>query len=140
VEFNTQIARPIETFSVVAGTAPATTRYYEAVSNGSAPDLETADPIAYEKYLRCDLNNNGLVDAKDREILNKFLVDFDGDNDVDGSDYGLFAGCFNGTGNAVTGDCLKADFNGDQFVDGVDYGVFAGCFNGTGNLSPCFAF
>jgi hypothetical protein len=63
--------------------------------------------------------------------------DINGDNSVDGVDYGLFAGCFNGTGNPIAPGCASADMNTDNSVDGVDYGLFAGCFNGTGNPSPC---
>jgi hypothetical protein len=64
-------------------------------------------------------------------------ADFDGDCDVDGADYGTFASCFNGTGNAVAPACAVADLNGDNSVDGVDYGLFASCFNGTGNPPAC---
>jgi hypothetical protein len=63
--------------------------------------------------------------------------DLNGDSSVDGADYGLFAGCFNGTGNPFNAGCECADLNGDLSVDGADYGLFAGCFNGTGNPSPC---
>jgi hypothetical protein len=63
--------------------------------------------------------------------------DFDGDGDVDGADYGVFAGCFNGTGNPINSGCSQADLNGDNAVDGVDYGLFASCFNGTGNPPAC---
>jgi hypothetical protein len=64
-------------------------------------------------------------------------ADFDVDGDVDGGDFGIFSGCFNGTGNPVTGECLTADLNGDNSVDGSDFGLFAGCFNGTGNPPAC---
>jgi hypothetical protein len=64
-------------------------------------------------------------------------ADFDNDGDVDGVDYGVFAGCFNGTGNPINAGCEPVDLNGDQHVDGVDYGLFAGCFNGSGNPSDC---
>lgn len=102
----------------------------------TTPPLSDPD---YQTYLRCDLNGNGSMTAKDRSILNTFIIDSDGDNDVDGADYGQFAGCFNGSGNVVPDACLLFDYNGDQFVDGVDYGLFASCFNGSGNPSPCFA-
>jgi hypothetical protein len=63
--------------------------------------------------------------------------DQDADGDVDGADYGWFAGCFNGTGNPVSGGCQAADLNGDHSVDGADYGIFASCFNATGNPPAC---
>lgn len=64
-------------------------------------------------------------------------ADLNGDGYVDGSDYGVFAGCFNGTGNPVVAGCECADLNDDLSVDGSDYGLFAGCFNGTGNPPNC---
>jgi hypothetical protein len=64
-------------------------------------------------------------------------ADLDGDGDVDGADFGVFAGCFNGTGNVVSGACLEADLTGDHCVDGIDYGIFASCFNGSGNQPLC---
>lgn len=64
-------------------------------------------------------------------------ADLDEDGDVDGSDFGLFAGCFNGSGNPTTPACTEADLNGDNSVDGVDFGLFSGCFNGSGNPPAC---
>lgn len=64
-------------------------------------------------------------------------TDLTDDGDVDGEDFGVFASCFNGTGNVVSGGCLASDLNGDQYVDGADYGLFAMCFNGTGNPPAC---
>lgn len=63
--------------------------------------------------------------------------DLDADGDVDGTDFGRFAFCFNGTGNPPHPGCEPADLNKDGFVDGSDYGIFASCFNGSGNPSPC---
>lgn len=63
--------------------------------------------------------------------------DLDRDGDVDGTDFGVFAGCFNGAGAPASGDCLRSDFNGDNYVDGTDYGVLAACFNGSGNAPAC---
>jgi hypothetical protein len=65
------------------------------------------------------------------------IGDTDADGDVDGADFGIFAGCFNGTGNTVGEACAVADLNSDNSVDGVDYGIFASCFNGTGNPPAC---
>lgn len=64
-------------------------------------------------------------------------ADLDADGDVDGTDFGVFAGCFNGTGNPMTADCLSADLNFDGVVDGLDFGIFSGCFNGAGNPPAC---
>jgi hypothetical protein len=68
---------------------------------------------------------------------NSPLEDLDGDYDVDGADFGLFSGCFNGTGNLVTEECRCSDFNNDGWVDGSDYGLFSSCFNGAGNEPAC---
>jgi hypothetical protein len=63
--------------------------------------------------------------------------DLDHDGDVDGSDYGLFSGCFNGSGNPPPPGCSTADLNGDGSIDGLDYGLFSACFNGSGNPPAC---
>jgi hypothetical protein len=64
-------------------------------------------------------------------------ADYDCDGDVDGVDYGMFASCFNGTGNPIAAGCERVDIDGDHSVDGVDYGLFASCFNGSGNPPGC---
>jgi hypothetical protein len=73
------------------------------------------------------------------------IKDCDGDGDVDGVDFGIFAACFNKAGNPPrTPGCppfaaLKFDDDGDVDVDGVDFGVFASCYNGAGKPArpPC---
>ena len=65
-------------------------------------------------------------------------ADSDEDGDVDGVDFGVFASCFNKSGNPPkTGGCTPAqgakfDFDNDGDVDGVDFGKFSSCFNGSG--------
>jgi len=54
--------------------------------------------------------------------------DFDGDNDVDGSDLAVFAADFGRTD--CTDDC-EGDFDGDGDVDGSDLAVFAADFGRT---------
>jgi hypothetical protein len=54
--------------------------------------------------------------------------DFDGDNDVDGSDLAVFAADFGRTD--CSGDC-EGDFDGDGDVDGSDLAVFAADFGRT---------
>lgn len=63
--------------------------------------------------------------------------DFDGDGDVDGVDYAVFAGCFNGTGTPVAAGCEAEDLNGDAYVDGADFSLFAACFNGSADPPAC---
>lgn len=43
--------------------------------------------------------------------------DFDGDGDVTLADYATFAGCMQGPGVTVVGDCLEADADADNDVD-----------------------
>jgi polyhydroxybutyrate depolymerase len=66
-------------------------------------------------------------------------ADRDGDEDVDGVDFSVFASCFNGAGNPPRtlgcdlGDQSGLDFDDDGDIDGVDFSTFASCFNGAGN-------
>ncbi|HOW73358.1 MAG TPA: family 43 glycosylhydrolase [Phycisphaerae bacterium] len=69
--------------------------------------------------------------------------DFDGDGDVDQSDFGKLQACFteNVTPSVVPGGCEAADLNGDKRVTGADLALFLGCFEGPGvipaaNCSP----
>ncbi|MBN1492189.1 MAG: hypothetical protein JXA69_19915, partial [Phycisphaerae bacterium] len=58
-------------------------------------------------------------------------ADFDGDDDVDMTDFGLFQMCFNGPNRApAENDCDAPDLDGDGDVDMTDFGVFQACFNG----------
>jgi hypothetical protein len=65
--------------------------------------------------------------------------DRDGDFDVDGVDFSIFASCFNKAGNpprtlgCTTADAEAFDADGDGDVDGVDFSRFASCFNKAGN-------
>jgi hypothetical protein len=64
--------------------------------------------------------------------------DFDGDGDVDLSDYGEFLGCYNGPGNPPAGaQCGASDFDGDGDVDLSDYGEFLNCYNGPNKPPAC---
>lgn len=57
--------------------------------------------------------------------------DFDGDNDVDQTDFGQFQACL--TGSGVTQDdpaCVGARMDIDPDVDQDDFGLFQGCFSG----------
>ena len=56
--------------------------------------------------------------------------DFDGDNDVDGSDLAVFAADFGRT-DCDTVDPCEGDFDGDNDVDGSDLATFAADFGRT---------
>jgi|GEM_PF-2878401 len=59
--------------------------------------------------------------------------DFDGDGDVDVSDFAHFQACFNGPGVAPASGCLvDADADDDGDVDVGDFAAFQVCFNGPG--------
>jgi len=78
-----------------------------------------------------------LIPAEGCSACNTPPQDNNGDGFVDGTDYGAFAACFNGTGNPYNGDCACFDVNDDGSIDITDYGTFAGCYNGTGNPPNC---
>lgn len=69
--------------------------------------------------------------------------DFDDDNDVDGTDFLVFAACFNGASRPPRPWCSEpwfADVDLDADVDGFDYLTFALCFNAAkhhpANMTP----
>jgi C1A family cysteine protease len=64
--------------------------------------------------------------------------DFDGDGDVDLSDYGVFLGCYNGPNRAPgAAACEPADADDDGDVDLADYAGFLDCYNGPANPPAC---
>lgn len=59
--------------------------------------------------------------------------DFDGDGDVDQSDFGRFQACLSGSGFAqLDPACAGARLDNDEDVDFDDFGIFQGCFSGPG--------
>jgi hypothetical protein len=108
-------------------------------TTGTLPTVPTAAGTWYlhvQGYNGQDVSN-GTYDYAVTATAGTVPADLDSDGDVDGADYGIFAGCFNGTGNPINPGCAQADLNADNAVDGVDYGLFATCFNGTGNPPAC---
>lgn len=60
--------------------------------------------------------------------------DFDGDGDVDTTDFGVFALCFGGALNPPAASCpagVDADLDGDGDVDVSDFALFAQFFTGS---------
>jgi len=82
-----------------------------------------------------DTDGDGLGDACDPTVP----ADTDGDYDVDGIDFSVFATCFNKAGNpprtvgCSTQAAGRLDFDNDNDIDGIDFAVFASCFNKAGN-------
>jgi hypothetical protein len=59
------------------------------------------------------------------------VPDFDGDGDVDLSDFAWFQACFNGPNRSPTASgCDGADMDGDGDVDLADFSIMQACFNG----------
>jgi hypothetical protein len=66
------------------------------------------------------------------------LADFDGDGDVDLSDFSAFQACFNGPNRSPAGGCIRdADFDNDADVDLSYFGIFQSCFNGPNRTARC---
>lgn len=121
---------PVATFT--SGTAPSL-RFYEAPADINGVELETVDVQAYVDYLKYDLNNNGLVTPKDRQILGRFvgkaICDYDWDGDVDMDDFGHFQSCYTNGPLSPLGmiRCDDADLTGDGRSDVADFTIFQSC-------------
>jgi len=63
--------------------------------------------------------------------------DLDGDGDVDQEDFGLFQGCYSGSGVDYPPDCYTSDLDGDDDVDQEDFIEFAACISGPNKPSDC---
>ena len=64
-------------------------------------------------------------------------MDFDGDDDVDQSDFGHLQACLTGPGMAqIAPHCMDAKLDGDVDVDAADYDLFAACVGGAGHSPP----
>lgn len=63
--------------------------------------------------------------------------DFDGDLDVDQSDFGHFQVCLSGPGVVQSDpECLNARLDADGDVDLSDFGIFQRCLSGEGIVAP----
>lgn len=67
-------------------------------------------------------------------------ADFDGDGDVDQSDFGHFQTCLTGpqSANPLPKECENADLNADGSVDQSDFGEFQRCLSGA-SMPPSLA-
>jgi C1A family cysteine protease len=104
--------------------------------------IDTCSPIAADK---CYLSCNGSAwthvgqgehgwDIGIRARIEEIVLcegDFDGDNDVDGSDLAVFATDFGRTDCTGSPDPCEGDFDVDGDVDGSDLAVFAADFGRT---------
>ena len=71
-------------------------------------------------------------------ILAVWSSDFDGDSDVDLTDFGELAACFNGPNRAPAAPCaVDADLDNDSDIDLADFAIFAACFHGPNHPPAC---
>jgi hypothetical protein len=66
-----------------------------------------------------------------------FPGDFDGDGDVDMTDFAHLQNCLSGDGSAYGPGCADADLDGDGDVDQSDVATFLPCVHGPGNPPGC---
>ncbi|HPZ96828.1 MAG TPA: DUF5010 domain-containing protein [Phycisphaerae bacterium] len=65
--------------------------------------------------------------------VNRVRGDFEGDGDVDVSDFAYLQRCLTGSLQVVTdAACAAADLNGDRYIDGHDLNLFVECLGGPG--------
>jgi hypothetical protein len=64
-------------------------------------------------------------------------LDFDGDLDVDQSDFGFFQACLSGGVIGFPSGCDPADVNGDDIIDGIDFNLFSPCVGGASRPPGC---
>jgi hypothetical protein len=64
------------------------------------------------------------------------IADWDGDGDVDRTDYKSWQTYYLGPGAGAAGLARDGDLNGDGHVDLADFALFARCFTGSGVTGP----
>ena len=83
-----------------------------------------------------DIDGNPRIVGRVDIGADEFFVtkaDFDGDGDVDQSDFGHLQVCFT-SGAAPTAECRDADLNSDNAINQGDFDVFQACRSGPGIL------
>lgn len=115
--------------------------FYPLAAQGSLVGVRGLQGLAVRAHLYNDnfftwTHNNIDAVSFTAEAVPPPSSDIDGDGDVDGNDFGVLAGCFNGASTARSG-CASADLNADGRVDGADLGLFSACYNGSNNPPSC---
>lgn len=105
--------------------------------NASAIDTTASFSTAGAYVLRLTADDGELQASDDVAISVGVPGDFNGDFDVDQSDFSRFQLCLSGSGNVEDAPaCVLAHLDGDPDVDGIDLDLFLGCMSGaniTGN-------
>jgi hypothetical protein len=116
-------ALPPDTYTVTVSDA--------ITAGGKQLDGEIEDPQSAESLPSGNGEPGGT--AVFQFVVQGLLGDFDGDGDVDLSDFAIFAQCFAGADNPPAAGCpggVDADLDGDGDVDLSDFSVFAQNFTG----------
>ncbi len=81
--------------------------------------------------------NNGGSDTETWGVKVQSVADYDGDDDVDQEDFGVFQSCMSGSGTQYSPGCARADLHGDGDVDPDDFQVFQSCMGGANAPPGC---
>lgn len=123
------------------GDPPSIVRYEWDFTDDGTDDESQASPTTSHAYplagaYTCRLrvtDNEGMTDETTVLITVKTVSgDFDGDRDVDQTDFGYFQACYSGSGEPANAGCEEAVLDGDGDVDQDDFAVFMACLSGAG--------
>jgi len=106
----------------------STFRAYRTTYSGGSPG---------ERYSLLRVFKTDLGDAATPPRALGALGDFDGDDDVDQSDFGYLQECSSGNGLPYEAGCAAADLDGDGDVDQADFAEFEACLGGADQPPGC---
>lgn len=146
-EFSADRARGIAPLAVRftdESTGPVTGWHWdfgdETTSTLRHPAHTYAQPGTYDVRLTVDGPGGQtatLVCSACIHVIPRTPGDFDGDGDVDQSDFGHLQECYSGPGVETTDPlCLNARLDGDADVDLDDFDILQACLSGEGLASP----